>query len=292
MKLFIYNPDFEAETLKDLIIGHLLFCGNVEIYANSLNAAYFNDWGKATNHSVYKNIPAWKKERVTWISPKLAHNYDFDMVLFSDVDWLSKNMNAPFVEKIFKKYNKKNIVVVDSTMSHSAHLDVARKSTYYKRELGGQKHKLVHPIHHTFPVYRQRFTREVKTSLLAPYDSRFLPNSNVFNVEHYYYVQFLKAMFATVTYNDHKGWDTMHVYEIIASHCVPYFPDIKKKPKYIMHDYPVDLQLKANKLFESLIIGDKQISITQEYHDIRDEFEEWFQECGTSYIYHKMFQPT
>lgn len=291
MKLFIYNPDVSAEPLKDLIISHLIYCNNVEIYSNLCNAAYFDDWEKDTLHTVYKNVPAWLKHKITWIGARDSDKYDFDMVFFPDINWLSKNMGAPFVEKIFKKYKKENIVVLDSNQSQVAHMDIARKAMYYKKEIG-EKHKHVHPIHCTFPVYRQRFPRQQKEYILAPRDPRFEPNSNVFRSEHYYYVQYLKAMFATTTFYDKSGWDNLRTYEIIASHCVPYFPDIESKPKYIMNDYPVDLQIKANKLFESIIIGKQDISVTQEYHDIRDAFEEWFHDYGTSYIYHKMFQPT
>ena len=66
-----------------------------------------------------------------------------------------------------------------------------------------------------------------------------------------------------------RGWDCLRHYEIIAAGCLPYFPGIVKKPSTIMTNYPVELQIRINDIFESIILSDENIdSLEKAYQQL------------------------
>ena len=71
------------------------------------------------------------------------------------------------------------------------------------------------------------FKKNKKYNILAPNDPRFT-NSYIFK-ERKYYEQYSRSLFATTTRKG--GWDCLRHYEILRNNCLPFFPNIEKKPK-------------------------------------------------------------
>ena len=141
-------------------------------------------------------------------------------------------------------------------------------------------------------------------------DPRFL-NSYIFDEESYF-KQYANSIFGTTTKKN--GWDCLRHYEIIASGCLPYFPKIDDKPETIMKNYPTNLQIDINKIFEKIILDASNIDSAQNFskttknrtlnraikkmsnmnilennlnrlQNYIDGMSEWFNEYGKSNIY-------
>jgi len=289
MKIFVHNYRNAEDYMKDLVLNHLLY-NDYEIYTNSYSAFAFDDYPArhklyGMGHTVYANVPSYFKNRLKFIPPATHKDYDFDYILFSEVRGLERVVDTPWCKEIFEKYPKEKIIVLDGLDTTKIWHDLAEKATYYKRELV-QETENVQPIAFSFPSFGKIPRIIDKENFLAPCDPRFAPNSYRFWEEKFYYLQYMRAMFGVTMKKG--GWDCMRHYEILACNSVPYFPDIEEKPKYTMIEWPMDLQIRANKLYEKMAIGRHKLDL-DEWNKINDEFQEWFYWHGTSFIYNKLF---
>jgi len=146
----------------------------------------------------------------------------------------------------------------DHTMIHPAQ---KLPITYFKRELDNGSSS-IRPISFRLPVYGLPYLSQGETyipeklQITAPCDPRYR-KSYVYTTQPMYYRQYSTSLFAVTTKKG--GWDCLRHYEILANHCLPYFPGIEDKPPSTMADYPVDLQVESNKLYESLSLSPKVI---------------------------------
>jgi hypothetical protein len=102
---------------------------------------------------------------------------------------------------------------------------------------------MIYPI--SFSIPRELVVNSVpeKTKVLAT----CIPgkaSTYVFTEESDYYGDYRKSMFALTTKK--AGWDCYRHYEILASGCIPVFPDLKNCPSLTMTTFPRDLVSQAN----------------------------------------------
>jgi hypothetical protein len=153
------------------------------------------------------------------------------------------------------------LIALDGEDHTRIHAKSSKFAKYYKRELIAKESNLF-PISFALPPVAARFCTygsaylPKKSSITAQCDPRFRP-SYVFSTEKQYYAQYESALFAVTTKKG--GWDCMRHYEILANHCVPYFPDIEAKPPLTMCSYPVSLQISANRLYTQVVLGSRAL---------------------------------
>ena len=327
MKIFLFNPDQYQDYLADLINYHLIQSEH-NISTNFLPEFLFDSvsnkeglYGKG--FTVYGKIDKKHKDKVKVISKnklfEVLNDEYFDLVIFTSIrrTYDNQNIQEEYFDKISQVVDRSKLKVVDGEDDNIILNDVAKKVEYFKRELLPSDSNLATPISFSFPEYFDNYKNydiTKKTNLLAPMDPRFL-NSYIFDEEGYY-SQYSNSIFAVTTQKN--GWDCMRHYEILASGCLPYFPGINEKPKTIMQDYPVKLQIEVNQLFEKLLMSPHNID--SEYNFARstkskqvnrvlkkmsskrllennlkklqnynNEFGEWLSRYGKSNIYSKIF---
>jgi hypothetical protein len=182
-------------------------------------------------------------------------------------------------------YNKGDLIILDGE-DHANVLDIAERSTYYKRELVKAFENVSRPISFSYPSYYAPKIEVVKPKkqFLAPCVAGMRSSYN-FSTEDSYYSQYSASIFGLTTKK--AGWDCMRHYEIINAGCIPYFPDIKNKPATTMFDYPMELQNYANDLFEICLKDPSLIEnkFKNEIEAVVEAFAGWFKACGTSSKY-------
>lgn len=132
--------------------------------------------------------------------------------------------------------------------------ELAEKGVYYKRELRTVDSNRFYPI--SFAVPRENLVDDVpaKTQEMAtivPGDLK----TYIYDTEKAYYEGYQIARFGT-TFKK-AGWDCLRHYEILSNGCIPYFPDLKKCPDEIMVNFPKNIILETNRLYERKLFTDE-----------------------------------
>ena len=325
MKIFLFNSDEYQDYLSDLINYHFIN-SNHEIYTNYIPSFLFDDlknknelYGKG--FTVYGKIPSELKKKINVISSEnLIETFmdnDVDQILFTSIrrSYLQKNIYETYLKKIITK-NFDKFIAIDGEDDNLIIKPLASKVRYFKRELLEENSKIASPISFSFPEYynnNKNLKIKNKTAILSQMDPRF-QNSYIFD-EDSYYTQYANSIFATTTKKN--GWDCLRHYEIIASGCLPFFPNIENKPKTIMEKFPIQLQIEINKIFKNIILESNNIDSAVEYSKKTNykyankslkkmsdfnilennfnklqnyiyEFEAWFNKNGKSNIYEKL----
>jgi hypothetical protein len=300
MKIFLFNSGWGADYLADLVGCQLITHPDIEIYCNLIENHLFFDY-PPEKHVYGKGFTVFKKLNPEFKNKiKLVYDIDFeelfsqkyfDKIVYTSVRRRSQlaqvrdpDCVADYFDIVSKYYSKEEIFAFDGEDETHLVEKVVPYVTYFKRELLEKDANRAYPTSFTFPAYHQIPEKVDKEYLLAPCDPRFGP-SYKYETEESYYLQYSKALFGFT--KKKAGWDCMRHYEILACNCIPYFPDIKEKPSTIMKTYPVDLQIKANELFEKM--SQSIISFDMvEWNQINDEFQKWFNENSKSKIYENL----
>lgn len=329
MKVLLINSDEGPDYLADLI-NYYFITGSYELFTNHRLDFLFDDYGNKENlygkgFTLYGKLSQNSKKNITVLSSQQIKDSinDYDQIIFTSIQ--RKVKNSPVKEDLFWSIHKnlklKNIIVVDGEDNLKIDQNIADKSLYFKRELIKKNISIAKPISFSFPKYE--ITKSVKTTneksqLLAPMDPRYL-NSYIFD-EKSYFDQYARSLFGVTIKK--AGWDCMRHYEILSQNTLLYFPGIIEKPELTMSEFPLDLQLETNSLFESLLTGDSNIDsvekirlryYTKNYalrsikrvktkltklnlienninkiETLNNEFQNWFQKNGTTAIYKKI----
>jgi hypothetical protein len=104
-----------------------------------------------------------------------------------------------------------------------------------------------HPISFSIPLEKIVTEIPVKTKVV----SSLIPGkaeTYIYNTEESYYNEYKTSVFAKTIKK--AGWDCMRHYEILACGCIPYFPDIGDCPVNTMSNFPKNLILEGNRLYE------------------------------------------
>jgi hypothetical protein len=106
----------------------------------------------------------------------------------------------------------------------------------------------------TFSIPEEKIVSDIpnKTFILANY----IPvgvgeRTYIYDHEIDYYNGYKNSLFAIT--KKKGGWDCMRHYEILACGCIPYFENLEKCPEKRLFNFPKDIILKTNKLFDSLM---------------------------------------
>ena len=323
MKIFVFNSDEYQDYLSDLINCYL-FSTSLDITTNYLPPFLFDDfldkeslYGKG--FTVYGKLDSSIKNNISTVNESeilnIINNSEFDLIIFTSIrrTFAGSSIVEKYLKEIGKYVDSKKIITVDGEDDNTVLNNVSSNFRYYKRELISKNTNTAYPISFSFPEHFDNFKItdiKKKLNILAPMDPRF-SNSYIFDEENYY-KQYANSIFGTTTKKG--GWDCLRHYEIIAAGCLPYFPGIEKKPSTIMTNYPVELQIRINDIFENIILSGENIDsverLTSSSHsrpvkkimkkmskmnvlennlddlqNLNDELQVWYQSNGKSNIY-------
>lgn len=294
MKILLLNsnkgPDYQA----DLFISEIIYSQKYEIHTNHLPNYLFRSFPKEENiygrgFTVFKKLNDDLKESINVLSDdkiqvQVNENF-FDLIIYTSIWRYFENLDF-----ILQKYSKEKIIAIDGEDFQEV-ANVAPLVRYFKRELTSTYEHICNPISFSFPSYFQaksNTTFENKSIFLAPCHPGFR-NTYKFNLEEDYYDQYSSSLFATTTKK--AGWDCMRHYEIIAAGCIPFFPDIEKKPNCTMKNYPVELQNSANTIFLNLVTNTSNINnYFSIWNELSNGFLTWLNKNGSSNQYHSLLE--
>ena len=278
MKVYLINSGQGEDYLADLVIIHFLLRVNCTLFANYIPDYLFYDYPNpdklyGRGYTVFASVPRSKSQTVeildiNSILSAFTRDDDESYVIYTSV-WRYNELLLDF-QGVSSSNSFKHVIALDGEDHSRLHNSFSSGLNYYKRELVDNRNVNVHPIsfcipsfHLPFAVYGCDFVPR-KTSILSPCDPRYR-ESYIFKTSSEYYRQYSSSLFGVTTKKG--GWDCLRHYEIIACHSLPYFPDIELKPVTTMADYPVQLQLRANMLFQKIISSSLPIchSTIEEY---------------------------
>lgn len=290
--LVLFNSAGGEDYLADLFITSLILHYKNILLANYIPPYLFDNFSLSSllygkGYTAFRKIPATLQaiNRINIQDPdkifdliETKVSFEF-IIIFTSIWRYSKEIDRCLTLLSLGRVGK--LIVLDGE-DHSYLHPIANEPalTYYKRELLSLSSS-IKPISFCLPVTTLPYIHfgakymPTKSTLLAPCDPRYR-NSYIFPTESDYYKQYSYSFFACTTKKG--GWDCLRHYEILANHCVPFFPDIEIKPKNIMSSYPVDLQIQANKLFEYAVLSSCRLDATfiDEYRIILAEFMNFF----------------
>lgn len=315
MKIFLFNSGWGTDYLADLIVGGLISEPSVTIYTNAICEYLYDDqtvesvfnlygWG----HTVCRKLDSSFRGKPIIVSEDqiedLLSQKMFDLIVYSSVTRRSPSLEqrhphfaADFIEIVKQYYPKEKIIVFDGEDRTSLLEPIVPYVTYYKRELILEDSNRAFPVAFSFPKYWKmdpEYFESEKRSILAHNDPRDR-STYIYQNEKEYYRQYSRSLFAFTMKK--AGWDCMRHYEILGSNAVPYFWGIEDKPTTIMCNWPIELQLDANKLFERLhqsylnndatLLSDSDI---EKYSKIQKEFDSWFRSEAMSTTYYNILK--
>ena len=291
MNVILLNSCAGEDYLADFFISSILCWGKCRIYANYIPPYVYDDYPLPNSlygrgFTAFCTLPSSlrSRKRIEIIDPEKITSLvksqpsSYFTIVYSSIWRYHENVEA-YAQDNFHG-NISSVTVLDGEDHQHLHWCASSPVTYYKRELLSADRNIF-PISFRIPASLLPFLSlgkyfiPRKTTLLAPCDPRYRA-SYIFSTQSQYYKQYASSLFGTTIKKG--GWDCMRHYEILANHCVPYFPDIEGKPKRTMADYPMELQLSANSLFESAISQRSALDsqFWRTYKNILTEFLDYF----------------
>jgi hypothetical protein len=269
MKIALINSTKGEDYLADLFISAMLCWSKVQIYTDYIPPYIFEDYPRRNalygkGFTAFCSVPSRMRISSNLVTlPKsqllsfLQSPQNNDLFIVFTSIWRRSDELYKLLSYSDQLVNGK-IIVLDGEDHQHLHKSSAERVLYYKRELTDLSSGIL-PISFCAPPTSLPFLTKGrdyipnKTAILASCDPRFRA-SYTFESQSQYYRQYACSLFAVTTKKG--GWDCMRHYEILANHCVPYFPNINSKPSSTMHSYPVDLQIEANRLYEAVAVGE------------------------------------
>jgi hypothetical protein len=150
-----------------------------------------------------------------------------------------------YLQEVERAYNKKDIIMIDGDDHELILESVAKKGTYFKRELYFERSD-VKPISMAVPdSILQAGVNTVKTKLFATvYPGK--PETYIFKSEQPYYEDYQKSYYGVTMKK--AGWDCMRHYEILGNYCMPYFIGLEDCPGGTLANLPKELLLDGREL--------------------------------------------
>jgi hypothetical protein len=215
---------------------------NPEILKN-ISGRGFTIWG---------NLPEYMNDNSD-IENKIKNKL-FDFIIFGSI-----RRHAKYLDLVLEYYPKNKIAFIDGEDDNI--IINSNGISLFKRELIF-KNKNIYPISFSIPDEKiaKDISNIIKTKKLANYIPSSPGTGYVYVNENDYYNDYKTSFFART----HKkgGWDCMRHYEILGNYCLPHFTDLSYCPENTMTNFPKDMILRSNVLYEN----EKQNS--NEYNDI------------------------
>lgn len=185
-------------------------------------------------------------------------NHFYDKIIYSSI-W----RDQMFLQQVEQVYSKKDIIMIDGDDHELILESVAKKGTYFKRELYFERSD-IKPISMAVPdSILQSDSNTEKTKLFATvYPGK--PETYIFKTEQDYYNDYQKSYFG-VTFKK-GGWDCLRHYEIIGNKCIPHFIGLEDCPKNILSNWPKELILKTNRYAKSCIAPPEYSELLEELY--------------------------
>lgn len=315
MNIFLFNSGWGPDYLADLVIGGLISEPSVTIYTNTISDYLYDDQTIESvlnlygcGHTICRKLDSSLRSNPIIVDEEqiedLLSQKMFDLIIYSSVIRRSPllvkkhpHFAADFIEIVKKYYPKEKIIAFDGEDETSLLESIVPYVTYYKRELLPEDSNRAFPITFSFPKYWRmdpEYFEPGKKLILAHNDPRDR-STYIYQAEKEYYRQYSRSLFAFTMKK--AGWDCMRHYEILASNSVPYFWGIENKPSTIMHNWPIKLQLDANKLFEKLnqsypnndatLLSDNDL---ENYLKIHKDFDVWFRSESMTPMYYNILK--
>lgn len=287
-------------TLKDVTVYTLtdytyMYEGNTSEYLREQYGMGF---------TVTNRVPIEKKHIHTLAEAQENINAHFyDVVIYGSIFRCEL-----FLDRVLKNYSKNQVVFVDGgdhdfslffNKGHTKYIERQKiffenkkkasslfsKGIFFKRELRKKDHKYFYPI--SFAISSEDIVSEIPVKSIEM--ATIIPGEKstyIYKNEKDYYNGYKIARFGLTCKK--SGWDCMRHYEILANGCIPYFPGIEKMPPTTMINFPKEIILETNRLYESHAFTDSLydfysnllLSYTREYLTTRKLAEYVLSFCG------------
>ena len=206
--------------------------------------------------TMWGNLPEYLNDNSD-IATKIENKY-FDYIIYG-----STRRCLDYYDIATLHYPKDRIILIDG--EDDTYVIEGTGNPLFKRELT-QAHDKVFPI--SFAIPEEKITKEIseKKHILSKYRPMVTGSGYIFNSEEDYYRDYQESLYG-VTHKK-SGWDCMRHYEILGNGCIPLFQDLQNCPELTMTNFPKDLILRSNELFdvdsdERLEILDKLFNYTK-----------------------------
>jgi len=283
MKILYVTGTIE-DNLSDLLL-HGLVSLEKSIDVVNLKPFLYTNYQKDLSQKIYGKGFTYSKlisiKKVNYVQKDSAINYRlknkyYDLIIFPEVHKLSKYIiraiyyknKIAIIDAEDEKYQKisrqwlaynilyslKNLqlspVFIFFIFNYIFSKYNKKKWVFFKRELlNGQN---AEPI--SFAIPKEKITLENFSK--KRYLAKIIPGiieTYIYEEENDYYCGYRESFFGLT--KQKGGWDCLRHYEILANNCIPYFPDLESCPINTMTNFPKELVLKANKLYELGIEG-------------------------------------
>jgi len=218
-------------------------------------------WGRGIGYGKMTHAP--NLEDAQTIKDKILNRF-YDLIVYGSI----RRCRDHF-EDATKAYPFDRVLIFDGEDDQGVDLSLTKHGLYFKRELLTD-HPRVLPISFaaTESAVATRFLeKEQMFGTCIPGD----PSTYKWDfwTQREYYKDYNRSFYGIT----HKkgGWDCNRHYEILASHCVPYFPNLEACPALTMTNFPKKQVINANRWAEQKIV-------TSDYAEILAELFEYTKE--------------
>ena len=228
--------------------------------------------------TIYGTLPKYNHYEKEDVIDKINNRY-FDYVIFSHC-----YMEGIYHKEVLKKYDKKQIILIDGKDDTLIRNNYVDKAIYFKRELIKEhKNKKVIPISFAFPEEKIQTSlpKIRKDSLVKPtFQNSKKVSTYKYEIEQEYYNDYRQSLFGLTTKK--AGWDCMRHYEIMACRCIPYWRDMEQCPKTIAQTIPKHIIRESNVWYGHSWEYYQTEQGNKEYHDLENKIFEHFKEHCTT----------
>lgn len=187
------------------------------------------------------------------IEGKIRNHY-YDLVVLSRADF-----GSPYEELILEHYPPSKVIILcgkdqSDFYINRDHSFLVGKGSYFKRELPFD-HPQIFPISCSFPkekiIDRTGIEKTQTWAGAKPVfgDDRAKTGAYKFNTEKEYYEEYARSYFG-MSQKKYDWWEYERHYEIMASGCIPVYPELKHCPPRCITTLPKEELLAVNQLLD------------------------------------------
>lgn len=218
-------------------------------------------WGRGIGYGKLKHTPSIEDANI--IREKIANRF-YDLIVYGSIRRCSDHFS-----EVTKSYPFDRVLIFDGEDDQGVDLSMTQYGLYFKRELVSA-HPKVLPI-----------SFAATESAIA---TRFLEKEQLFGTcvpgnpstykwdfwtQKEYYEDYNRSYYGITTKK--AGWDCNRHYEILASHCVPYFFDLENCPPLTMTNFPKNQVINASKWAAKKIAPSNYQEILEELFEFTKE---------------------
>ncbi len=289
-KVLVLREGRHCDFLADMVWINLAIEKKINLFCNSYPSFLFDTKGVYSSNIKYAHgsgFTLYGKLKKSEFIDCCVSDYEvvfdaYDYVIYPSIRKFDK-----YFWRCLERFGGEKVIAIDGDDDECISWH-SKYCLYFKRETSSIAYSSgINPIQCFLPkiilenIKNQTKEFTSKKYLLAPCDPRDR-STFIYKKEKDYFQQYKESFFA---YTEMRGGaEALRHYEIIASGAVPYFGDIKLVPKYCLHNYPKNLQLEANNLYEQVknkLINEEDFK--SKYYKIQSSFYNWIIEHGEIY---------